>query len=112
MSLNKECAATEVRDITRSRKTSTKVRVFMSTQPVFIDLVLTPSSYLRMFGGKSCMSRYSYLTCRQCRNATVDVANNFGLPSHARTRNSLLLAAFGKQELVYVCSFQHVLLLL
>ena len=59
------------------------------------------------------MSGYSYSTCRQCRrNATVAVANSFGLPSHARTRNSLLLAAFGKQELVYACSFQHVLLLL
>ena len=35
------------------------------------------------------MSGYSYSTCRECRNATVAVANDFGLPSHARTRHCL-----------------------
>ena len=35
------------------------------------------------------MSGYSYSICRQCRNATVAVANNSSLLSHARTRNCL-----------------------
>ena len=44
MSLNKGHAATEVRNITISRKVSTKVHVFMNIQPVFIDLVHRPTS--------------------------------------------------------------------
>ena len=64
-SLNKENAATEIRGITPGRETSTKVHVFMSMQPVFIDLVHRPPS-----GGKSCMSGYSFSTCRQCCNTT------------------------------------------
>ena len=66
--------------------------VRLAQKSVFLwacSLFLLPSSYLRMLGGKSCMSGYSYLTCRQCHNATVAVANNSGLPSHARTRNCL-----------------------
>ena len=55
---------------------------------MFIDLAHR-STYLRMVGGKSCMSGYSYSTCRQCRNATVTVANNSGLPGHAHNRNCL-----------------------
>jgi len=38
MGLNKEHSAMEVRNITRSHEASTKVHVFMSTQPVCIDL--------------------------------------------------------------------------
>ena len=48
----------------------------------------------RMLGVKSCMSGHSYSNCRQCRNATVTVANNSGLLSHARSL-SVLLTAFG-----------------
>ena len=44
MSLNKGHAATEVRNITRSCEVSTKVGVFMSTQPIFIDLAHCPTS--------------------------------------------------------------------
>ena len=49
----------EVRVITHSREASTKVHVFMSTQPVFIHLVHRPTS--GMLRGKSCMSGYSYI---------------------------------------------------
>ena len=31
----------------------------------------------------------SYSTCRQCRNATIALANNSGLPGHALSRNCL-----------------------
>ena len=37
-------AATEVRNITQSREVSTKVGVFMSTQPILIDLAHCPTS--------------------------------------------------------------------
>ena len=75
----------------------------------------SPSSYLRMFGGNSCMARYSYSTCRQCHNATVSVANNSGLPSYADTRKCLCysllsvsrsLSTLAIVSLYYFCFFE------
>ena len=46
-SLNKGHTATEVRNITHSREVSTKVGVYMSTQPIFIHLAHRPTQNAR-----------------------------------------------------------------
>ena len=63
------------------------------------------------------MSGCSYLTCRQCCNATIAVANKFGLLGHTRTRSSLCYLLFfgisrGFSTLVvvsinYLCFFEQ-----
>ena len=57
-----------------------KVCVLMSTKPVFIDLAHRSDSGCSEVS--QCIRVYS--TCRQCRNATVALANNSGLPGHHR----------------------------
>ena len=78
--LNKEHNATEVRDITRSREASTKSLCFDEHEACFIDLAHRSDSGCSEVS--QCIRVYS--TCRQCRNATVALANNSGLPGHHR----------------------------
>ena len=84
-------------NITHSCEASTKFCVFMSMQPVYIDLVHRPTSGCSEV--KSCMSGYSYSTFTQCCYATVTVANKSGLLGHTFNRSclcySLLLVRAG-----------------
>ena len=65
-----------------SHEASTKVCVFVNTQPVFIGLTHRPTSIMTVRGKSSCMSGYSYLTSRLCHNTTVTVADRSGLSDH------------------------------